>query len=394
MPRLVSVVSFVRDRPTLLDGAVALALTFGSWLWPLVEPHPLDRAPDGWALFLCALVNMPLTFRRRLPVAMLVVSCAAAFVYHRLGFHYGANSMGPLLGLYSVVVHGSRRAALPAGVLVLAEWVHANMLPKQIWGSLWYSLVVVSWTVLFAAGMRTLKLRNAELADLAGLLRREKAVAARQAATEERVRIARELHDVVAHHMSVVSVQAGLGRYVLRSDPDTALDTLDTIARTSGEALAEMRRLLSVLRIERDGDAEPYTSAPSLADLEGLLRRMSAAGVRTELEVRGRGPELSPGMSLSVYRVLQEALTNVIKHAPGARAWVTLEYTADTLTASVRNSGSPGARPPGPDGHGLIGMGERVRLYQGSLSAGPLRQGGFLVRAQFRLAAGTSCEGG
>ncbi|MFI6391075.1 sensor histidine kinase [Nonomuraea sp. NPDC050540] len=389
MPPPAALVAFARKRPTLVDGLLGMTLTWGSWVWPVLAPHPLDRRPDALALLLCALVNLPLTWRRRCPAPVLVVSCAAAFAYHALGFHYGANSMGPLLALYSVVVHHSRRAALPAGALVLTEWIFANALPGQAWAAAWYSTIVIGWTVAFAFGMRTLKVRNAQLADLADQLRREKAVAARQAVTEERVRIARELHDVVAHHMSVVSVQAGLGHYVIRSDPATAEDTLRTIAETSGEALAEMRRLLSVLRIEvDDGTAEPYSAAPSLDHLDGLVQRVRAAGVETEVTSGGERRALSSGMSLCVYRIIQEALTNVIKHAPGARAEVSLLYSGDTLSVSVRNDGSPGAPPPGPDGHGLIGMTERVKLYHGSLSAGPLLTGGFVVRATFPLSAG------
>jgi signal transduction histidine kinase len=209
---------------------------------------------------------------------------------------------------------------------------------------------------------------------------------ARQAVTEERLRLARELHDVVAHHMSVVAVQAGLARYVLRADPATAEAAMSTVLSTSGEALGEMRRVLSLLRAgeEPDGDAP----APGLPGLLALAERVRAAGVPVDVRVTGEPRALPSGLDLCVYRIVQESLTNVLKHAAPAAAAIAVSYGRDRVEVTVRDDGARAPADRTPGGQGLTGMRERALLYGGTLAAAPRPGGGFEVRLTLPLPAG------
>ena len=210
----------------------------------------------------------------------------------------------------------------------------------------------------------------------------------------ERVRIARGLHDVVAHHMSVISVQAGLARYVLSSDPATTGRALDTIVDTSHEALEEMRRMLALLRVpdaDQHSEGRTHDPAPGLARLDELVERVRSAGVPVRVVVAGPPSPLSSGADLCAYRIVQESLTNVLKHARGAEVVVRLDYREpEELTIQVSDNG-PGVSPGPVTGHGLVGMGERAGLYGGSVQAGPGPEGGFVVT--LTLPIGTAAAG-
>jgi signal transduction histidine kinase len=252
-----------------------------------------------------------------------------------------------------------------------------------VWLAAAQSVTTVGVVWFVGNSTRRLAESNRLLAVLSGRLAREQEDRAVRAVTAERVRIARELHDVVAHHMSVISVQAGVARYVLESDPATTAASLDTITDTSHRALEEMRRLLSVLRIppERpEDDLDSYDPAPGLDRLGELLDRVRGAGVPVDLTVRGEVRALPPGQDLCAYRVIQESLTNVIKHARPARAAVALAYHTRTFVARVTDDGRAApARDGSGHGQGLIGMRERARVYGGTLSAAPVAGGGFEV---------------
>ncbi|MDI6101849.1 sensor histidine kinase [Actinoplanes sp. NEAU-A12] len=232
-------------------------------------------------------------------------------------------------------------------------------------------------------GARRLEESNARLARAAAELRRGQADLARRVLVDERVRIARELHDVVAHHMSVISVQAGLARYVLRSDPPTAGTALDAVLNTSTEALDEMRRMLGLLRLGREPDeADESDSRRPLPGLEGLpelISRVESAGLPVALTVEGRSRALPHGVALTAYRIVQESLTNVLKHAGPARATVSVRFTPDTVALTITDDGrgpvSEGA------GHGLAGLRERAALYGGTLTAAGREPHGFEVSA-------------
>ncbi|GGL19234.1 ATPase [Planomonospora parontospora subsp. antibiotica] len=374
----------------MLDGALALVMSVGSVLWAAYEPGRAMRPADGLSVALTVVVNLPLALRRRMPFTVLVVSVAGAVSYHALGYHYGLNSMAPLLALYTVAARRPVAVTAAGTVLVVAEWIHAVGLHPGIqwWSAVGQSVLVAAVTVCIGASVRLLGERTGQLTELAARLREEQAAAALRAVTQERVRIARELHDVVAHHMSVISVQAGMGRYVALGDPVAAHETLGVIADASHEALGEMRRLLSILRVEaHDEDEDLYAITPGLGGLAPLLERVRVAGPAVEVRVAGEERPLPSGLDLCAYRIVQESLTNVLKHAGAARVEVLLEYGAAELTVSVTDDGtaSPGGPGSGGAGHGLIGMTERVRLYQGKITAGPRPEGGFAVVAVLPL---------
>ena len=206
-----------------------------------------------------------------------------------------------------------------------------------------------------------------------------------RAVTEERLRIARELHDVVAHTMSVVAVHAGTGRMVADDDPAAARQALATIETTTRSALSEMRRMLGMLRSSDGGGPGTLAPAPGLGDLDALVADVVRSGVTVEVRVEGdRGP-VPAGVDLAAYRIVQEALTNVIKHAGQVRATVVVRYSGDAITVEVDNDAPVhgDARPAGSTvGHGLVGMRERVAMYDGDLHAGPCPSGGFHVAAR------------
>jgi signal transduction histidine kinase len=207
---------------------------------------------------------------------------------------------------------------------------------------------------------------------------------------EERLRLARELHDVVAHAISVIAVQSGVGAHVAKTQPEEAAKALAAIEVTSRAALIELRRLLGVLRQEGEPEGS-LAPVPGLADLDALLAEVAKAGLGVRLRVEGTPSPLPAGVDLSAYRIVQEALTNVVKHAGPARAQVVVGYRDHDVTVEVTDDGRGVTAPTGDGrarvGHGLIGMRERVQVFGGDLEAGPRPGGGFRVAARLPLAA-------
>ncbi|GAB3745191.1 sensor histidine kinase [Amycolatopsis oliviviridis] len=348
---------------------------------------PGFRPFDAVGVVLSVLVNAPLAFRRRAPTWVFVLLLLAWAGFLLPGYWPGTSALALLLGLYTVAAHRSVRVtALCAAITLACETYTA--IQAQLIGSAWTAvfqsvlLTAVAWT--FGANAGRLAQRNGQLRELAAKLRQEQEDRARRAVTEERVRTARELHDVVAHHMSVIAVQAEMARYVFDSNPAASRTALDVIGRTSGEGLDELRRMLTVLRSGEDD--ETYVPAPGLAGLEELAARVGAAGVRVEVSARGRARSLPDGVELCVYRVVQEALTNVVKHARPASARVSLTYGADEVTVRIADDGRSERSSEGA-GHGMIGMRERAELYGGTLVAGACSGGGFAVTLVLPLAA-------
>ncbi len=240
--------------------------------------------------------------------------------------------------------------------------------------------------VAIAGGYVNTRRRYLEsLEERAERAERERDQRAAIAAAAERARIARELHDVVAHNVSVMVVQADGAAFAIDGDPEQARKAVQEISATGRRALAEMRRLVGVLRAD-DPAAEEYAPQPGLAQLEDLIANMRASGLPVELSVTGTPGGLTEGEQLAIYRVVQEALTNVLKHAgPRATARVEVEFHPDQVVLRVIDDGRGAAAPPGEGGHGLIGMRERVAVYGGAVEAGPRQGGGFQVTARLPM---------
>jgi signal transduction histidine kinase len=299
-----------------------------------------------------------------------------------------APAIAALLDFYSVGAHLPRRRGNIAELWLLA----ALALMVAIDPTTSEALEVITSVALFGVMPfvvgRALANRRAltdELQARARRLEEEREEQAREAVTDERTRIARELHDIVAHCVSVMVIQTGAARRVAGTDRERAHEALSAVESSGREALAEMRRMVGVLR---KGDTELADAAqPDLSQLAALAGRARAAGLPVELHVEGRPRALPAGVELVAYRVIQEALTNSIKHAGDARARVVVQYGSSTLELEISDDGR-GPAAAGPDagsGHGLVGMGERLRLYGGELRSGRSRGGGFAVRARIPL---------
>lgn len=403
-----------RVRPWVLDAVVAAAMLGVALIWLHQYPYEPDRrhvysAADvhhvpfrpvdvaGYALTVAC--SSAVALRRWRTDAVLVASCVLTAVYTAGDYPPTTLAWSPLLIFYTLCTRTVPPRAVPFALVLLAVWLQYS-LKLQVLGVLLavvQSSLVIAVTWVFGDQTRRLGERGRRLALLTARLRREQAARAGRAVATERVRIARELHDVVAHHMSVISVQVGLARYVLASDAATAGQAMDTIAEATHEAMLEMRRMLVVLRPVSEDSRRGRGRAPSvepalgLSRLDGLLDRVRAGGIEVELRVDGEAVSLPPGPDLCCYRVAQESLTNVMKHAAGARAVVELTYQSQSVTLRVADDGVRvrslmDARAAGlssPDlertGNGLIGMRERARIYGGTLTAGHRATGGFEV---------------
>ncbi|MFI7503976.1 sensor histidine kinase [Streptomyces sp. NPDC049687] len=368
-------------RPLVVDTLVALAM--------MLAAVRLGRqsVTQGWpeldasAYVLLALAHLPVVLRRRAPLMVFAAVQLAGVAYISLGYWPVVSAFGSMLALYTVASVYSTRIAVGCAAMMTAKWMYAGAISDNLPMTLVVNQALLFSLVLVWSG--TLARRSGELARQ---LRAEQAERARREVAAERGRIARELHDVVAHHMSVISVQAGLARFVLDSDAATVRGALGTIEDTSGEALEELRRILRVLREDDPGGAASAAPMPTLARLDDLVERVRGGGVPVELSIQGVVRPLAPGVELCAYRVVQEALTNVLKHTHHAAAQVRLHYRQQELTVTVTDNGTGNAdglipaRVLAGGGHGLIGMRERAKLYGGTISVGPRAEGGFAVR--------------
>ncbi|WP_405730591.1 sensor histidine kinase [Streptomyces sp. NBC_01537] len=353
--------------------------------WPNSQGY--WRQTDVWAYVLVALVYLPLAVRRRAPLTVLVSTAACTLCYMTLGYYHVVVVCGLGLAFYTVAAQCPRRVVAKCAAASLLVLLWGTRLAEPGIGPQSVVFVTVTVAVLWVTGDRSRRLaeRGERLAVLSEQLRLEQEEKAQRAVMAERMSIARELHDVIAHHVSAISVQTGLAGYVFTSDPRTAREALDTIAGSAHEAMAEMRRMLVVLRegTERaqEGAGDP-TATPGPGRLDQLARRVTAAGVPVDVRITGAPFALPPGVDLCVFRVIQEALTNVMKHAPAANASVTVHYDEDAVRVRVSDDGQeaiPVGTAAGPAGHGLIGMRERAGIYGGTVTAGPVPQGGFEV---------------
>src|SRR4051794_3572182 len=340
------------------------------------------------------LMIVPLGWRRQYPVAVLMCAFAGAAVewpWLRSSGQLSFEAFVVILVVwYSVGAHAELRRGLRAAGVVLVAVVAADVADsiagyhEPFDNAALYPLLFVAWAL--GNGFRKHGTRERELEAHAVALERERDEKVGVAAAEERVRIARELHDVVAHSVSVMVVQIGGARGILDSEPETARETLRSAEQTGRQALAEMRRMLGILRTPDNGRG--LAPQPSLKHVDTLIDQAREAGLSVEVHTEGPPHTLAPGVDLAAYRIVQEALTNAVKHAGPAHAEVILRYARDQLEIEVRDDGRGPAPPPNDHadpGHGLVGMNERVALYGGALSTGPCNGGGFAVRASLPL---------
>jgi signal transduction histidine kinase len=357
--------------------------------------HEVSRHLPLWAEALLGLAaTLPLAVRRRWPLAVLAVVGTAFSVAGAFGLAFGP---GPMIGLavYTVATHYDRRRSLSALVATEVAQVSALVVAELAFtqGDT-VSPVVAAAAWFLGDSVRARRAYTAGLAEQAAQRQREEVERSRRSVVEERVRIARELHDVVAHSLSVISIQAGVGRHVLDSDPEETRHALESVETTSRGALGELRRVVGLLR-QADQLSPALTPAPGLDDLGQLVEQVGAAGVPVKLDVRGEPISLAQGIELSVYRIVQEALTNVVKHAGPAHARVAISVAVDAVEVEVVDDGrgpetaaadGNGARSDDqPQHHGIIGMRERVALFGGSLTVGGGPNGGFRVAAHLPL---------
>jgi signal transduction histidine kinase len=346
--------------------------------------HAARSQPWAWA-FDVALV-LPLVWRRRAPVAVFAVQATVALVQWAVGPRLGAD-IALLVSLYTIAVTQPRRIAVGA-VAVLETGVVLAAVRFAPAGDVLGSLVFLSGLVVAAYFLGT-SVRNRRaylgaLVDRAARAERERDQQARLAATAERTRLARELHDIVAHSLTVVVTLAEAATVAAESDPPAAREAMGQVATTGRAALAEMRRLLGVLRDETDGDAG-LAPAPGLDGLDVLVAGARAAGLPVRLTVGGRPQPLPAAMDATAHRVVQESLTNVLKHAIEPTAVeVLVRWGERDLVLQVSDDGRSPAGT-GEPGHGLIGMRERLAIFGGELSAGPATSGGWRVRAALPL---------
>ncbi|MFF1439206.1 sensor histidine kinase [Streptomyces sp. NPDC058295] len=378
-----------RPRPANVALAVGFALA-GCLAGAFYHPAPW-RPFDLWAYLLTLLIALALALRENRPFGVLVVTAAGFAGYLLLGYQPSLNFWVPAVAFISVAAREGR-GRIGCGTALLAAVIALS----GVCGRLPWPVVAVQALIVPAVActvgltQRRLTERNAELRRLTALLDQQQRREARRAVLDERFRIARELHDTISQHMTIVTLQAGLAEYVFFTDPPSARKALGTAAAAGRESLEELRRLLVVLRTHDLGDARgPEDPADPVPDdllagvdrIPALAERLEAAGLHVEVRFAGERRPLHPGVELCAYRVVQEALTNVVKHSGSATAEVTVRYLHDELQVTVLDQGGPlSATSTAGSGHGLIGMRERAKIWHGSLTAGTRPEGGFQVR--------------
>src|SRR6266542_4385399 len=344
-----------------------------------------------WSIALVLLINLPLAWRRRWPVPIGLVVAAASIGYGVAPYPDLAVPipLGALVAFYTVLTLRPRRTATLIGAGTCTVGLVSMLLPVTNADATDFAFVALLLGATWALGdsAHTRRAYTAELEARAVRLEREWELEEGRAAADERTRIARELHDVIAHHVSMMVVQAEAGPVVVERDPGTAAQAFDSISAIGRQALGEMRRLLGVLRSDDDRSGPSLGPQPGLDQLPVLVEQVRQAGLEARLEIQGEPRPLPPGMDLSAYRIVQEALTNAVRHAGPGTARVLIRYGDDDLRLEVRDDGL-GGRPGNGAGHGLIGMRERVNLFGGELDAGPRPDGGFAVAARLPLPSG------
>lgn len=392
MPRISTAAAAGRDavrrHPWWTDSALALVLTLISVTSAIVSRTHTGLPVQMLEVALVPFTTAPIAFRRYQPMAVLTVTVSAAVLILVLT-RQAQFPVGVLVALYTVASRCERPVAIRA-----AKWVALPIVVAVIvnngphFGKVIPELALFAIAWVLGDNIRTRRAYLAELEARAARLEREREEQAERAVIEERSRIARELHDVIAHNVSVMVVQASAGEELFETQPERARESLSSVAATGRAALAELRRLLGVIRSEAGhAPAAPYAPQPGMEYLDALVRQVRETGLAVQLSVIGEPRELPEGVGLCAYRIVQEALTNTLKHAAASEAHVSVRYAPDALELQVLDDGrgAPLTNGDTSGGDGLIGMHERVALFGGELSTRSRPDRGYEVRARIPL---------
>ncbi|WP_432870398.1 sensor histidine kinase [Microbispora rosea] len=359
----------------IIVGFLQVFLSIGAQYGQLRNPD-LGRVPLTWWGYALLLVGpLAIALRRRAPVAALVVTFTATSVYMLFDYAYGPVFLSPIIVIFNAVLSGHRRAAwLSAGAFFLFVVAYATwLIPHR--ASLFHHTAVAAYLLLTLTVAEFHRMRRERLAERRRVAQEE----ARRQASEERLTMAQELHDVLAHNISLIHVQASTALHILDDHPEQARTALTTIKQASKDVLTEMRGVLSLLR-----DGAPRSPMAGMAHLADLAER---SGLPVAVEVTGQERPLPAGIDRAGYRIVQESLTNVSRHAPGSRVTVRVAYAPEELTVVIEDDGAGTARAEAGlgSGNGIPGMRERAAALGGSLAAGPRPGGGFRVEARLPL---------
>ena len=367
--------------PWLSTLALAVFVMVGTGF--AAEDQQGTREPLG-ALARVLLLAGPalLLLRKKYPVATVFGVCAVTLVYFAAGYPYGPVFLTTAVAVFAAIVAGHRRAAwwaiglLWAAHLLIAHWLYAYLPPAGDEAASWgQEVFVTAWVIAIAAASELVRVRR----EVWARERAERAAAEKRRADEERLRIARELHDVLAHSISVINVQAGVGLALLDSDPEQARTALTTIKAASKEALGEVRQVLDTLRAP---GAAPRAPAPGLDRLPELVEQAASTGLTVDVETVGEAAALAPGADLAAFRIVQEALTNVVRHSGSRTARVRITHSPGRLALQIDDEGPATGSDAGGSGNGLAGMRERAGALGGTIEAGSRPDGGFRVLAE------------
>lgn len=390
---------FLRRHPTWVDGFWAVVLFGMSLVGGSVDPDYESTVNEAAVVTITSMLCLVVALRRRFPEKTLVLAAVAGVLQLAFDVPRIPADFAMLVIIYTVAADGARWAsrvalvgALCAASLAQMRWYEER---TSILGNAALAVVltvpfVLAWVM--GDSLRTRRAYFAQLEERAARLEKEREAQSKVAVAAERARIARELHDVVAHNVSVMVVQADGAAYVLDAAPDQAKKALETISSTGRQALAEMRRLLGVLRTGEHKEIGEYVPQPDVEQIDGLVEQCRTAGLPVDFKIEGTPRPLPSGVELTAYRIVQEALTNTRKHGgPNTGASVRLVYFDDGLGLLVEDDGKGaphelyGEGGADGQGHGLIGMRERVGMVGGTLDAGPRPGGGFRISALLPL---------
>ena len=365
--------------PTLLADGLLAAVVLAVSLTEVA----LDDGREGggaWRTTLLVAMAVVIVFRRRHPIAVWIASGFLVMIYGAANFPDPTLPYAPLIAVYTAAAMSSARVAVRVGV-VTAGTVVASMVidPRDDLLDWLVALLSVTTAWLVGNNVRVQRAYGRAMAARAADLERDHALAAERAAADERLRLARELHDVAAHHVSVIALHAEAGQSLLPEHPDRASDAFAVIGDVARTTLTELRRVVGVLR---DDGGAPLAPQPGLRNLPDLVAEVVQAGVPVTLQVTGAPRAINGAVDASAYRIVQEALTNVLRHAAAGHAEVTVTYAADAVSIEVLDDGTGPPDDAPPAGHGLVGMRERVAAFGGSMTAAARPSGGFAVSAR------------